>query len=586
MENRGYAVAAQEVMALATAADGFDAAGCDAFCAAAWPASAAQHADADADEEVDARCVAVLGARSSGKSTLLNALFGAKFEVSRPYPAKPSTASAMDIAAPDSEVVGENFAQKPIALLDTHVVSERERDRAFEHRLVCFAVAVSNVIVFNAWTADIGRYEAAGYGMLRTMFAEYGRMHLKADARRTALIIVLRDHDDESSLASLNSLLRADIEKVWADVMKAAPPQLKDNGYTSSTRLDELFELSISSLPHARYRKAAFDEALAHLRDLVLSKLDAEEFSKTIPAEAFATYAEVVWSDIESATSAAVSGGSENSAGGSASQVEIVASYRSDAAFHEQHAKVMKTLSEWHTKSDRGSSISSFGVKASELLSSTLAAYDDAIRATTSSSAATTGQLERRDELEKLLHNNIRAVFNKQVLLLQNKTLQRFKAGMVRRVAANGIASSDQDAAALDECEQWFARHAQDLVVPSMSPALNIAHPQAEVAAVLRDFAARFVDSPTVQLQSMRRLQREANRPPPAYKKLGVGVSLTGAIRPRGTGNFQAALAYARMGHRLNLVVCNDADVAEQGGEGPVPLFRVQPALNIDLSAK
>eukprot|EP00168_Porphyra_purpurea_P005840 TRINITY_DN1697_c0_g1_i1.p2 TRINITY_DN1697_c0_g1~~TRINITY_DN1697_c0_g1_i1.p2 ORF type:complete len:115 (+),score=49.30 TRINITY_DN1697_c0_g1_i1:337-681(+) len=104
-----------------------------------------------------------------------------------------------------------------------------------------------------------------------------------------------------------------------------------------------------------------------------------------------------------------------------------------------------------------------------------------------------------------------------------------------------------------------------------------------EVHNVLSDYTAKFKDSPTVQLQAMRRLERQASRPPSKPRNVSVGLGLTGAVRPRGYGNVQLVTGYSRGPHVVNMTVCNDADAAEQEGQGKVPFFRLQPTLNFDI---
>ena len=49
--------------------------------------------------------------------------------------------------------------------------SRSEQDRGkFEHSSSLFALAMSDILIINMWTSDVGRYTASNYGVLKIMF--------------------------------------------------------------------------------------------------------------------------------------------------------------------------------------------------------------------------------------------------------------------------------------------------------------------------------------------------------------------------------------------------------------------------------
>lgn len=522
-------------------------------------------------EDGDLITVAILGARGTGKSTLLNRLFDTDFEVSRPFAGK-GTSGAVLAASP---------AAPSILLLDSQGADGRDGDASADvvGRVATFSLAFADVLLFNVWAADLGRFEAAGYGLLRTVFCEFIKVFQPDEGRRTLLLFVVRDHDDGSSVESLRMLLRTDLNGLWAGIEDKPAA-------AAEAPLDAFFDIDVVALPHIRHRAEEFSAGVASLRARFFASADVggeeaeaaaaaddalpllkAEYSKAVPADALGTYAEVVWSELAKDRAAALP-----------SKGELVAAYRCDLASDAAMRMATPTLGRWTTDVDRGRDVPSFGNKASTLLSSAMDKFDTATLAHAGSPART----KKRAELHDTLAARLRGLFHKQILGLQNTALTKYKELLLSAVSSGGGGVTDEaQAGALRRVDEWFSRKAEELLVPSLRMSFRPA--RLEVHNVLSDYTAKFKDSPTVQLQAMRRLERQASRPPSKPRNVSVGLGLTGAVRPRGYGNVQLVTGYSRGPHVVNMTVCNDADAAEQEGQGKVPFFRLQPTLNFDI---
>lgn len=114
--------------------------------------------------------VSVLGPQSSGKSTLLNALFGTRFDV-------------MDAQRGRSQTTKGAWAGKAqgrdVVVLDMQGTDSREGgedSKSFERQSALFALAVSDTLVVNLWVHDLGRYNAANLHLLRTIIEVHLRL--------------------------------------------------------------------------------------------------------------------------------------------------------------------------------------------------------------------------------------------------------------------------------------------------------------------------------------------------------------------------------------------------------------------------
>lgn len=505
--------------------------------------------DSATDDGPSLVLIAILGARGSGKSLLANKLFSTQFPVARPFS---GTGTKGCMAAVSSSRA---------LILDTQGSDGREGDSNVVSRVTTLGVALADALIFNVWAADLGRYEAAGYAQLSTIFMENVRIFKSEEPLKTLIVFVIRDHDDGSSLNSLKDILLADIDSLWEQI---------DAG---GAALSDLFDFDFVSLPHVRHRADEFDSAATELgaRLTDASRDDyllAPAYSRNVPAEGLYHYVEVVWKDTDQDKTAG-----ELLPG----RKDLVAAYRCDVAYDAQQRPSLAQLNRWTSEVDRGRTVPSFGSKASSLLETALERYD----ADTLAHASSTIRAKKRGELLSSLQARIRSLFNKQILLLQNAALQRFKSIMLDNVSDPGYET--ETPAAVQRVDEWFAQNAVALLVPSMH--LSFRSARQEVQNALHQYGEGFSNSPTAQLQAMQRMERQAQRAPPRQRNVEFGLGINAACRPAGFGNFQLVTGYARGPHSMQFTLVNDKDVAEQEGQGQVPFFRIQPTINttVDL---
>ncbi|KAA8498154.1 Protein ROOT HAIR DEFECTIVE 3-like 1 [Porphyridium purpureum] len=514
-------------------------------------------------DDAEVCCIAAVGAKGSGKSTLLNELFDASFELGVRCGPRAAASGTHGVWASVVEP-GVVDVGRPLLVLD---LESQEASAAPSSaasgsagsrnpsQCVSFTLALADVIFFNVYASDLGRYDAAGYALLRTMLSEFCRIFPRDDGRRTALVFVVRDHDDGSSVQTLQRMVEDDMTSLWKSVSKSDAYQ--DSGF------DVLFELTLVTLPHIRYRSTEFRAGIDALRQRLSGQTSAllkPEFCKAVPVHALATYAEVVWNDL-----------SDEQVASLPSQRELVAAYRCDAVFSEQHKKLRGRFGHWYSDTEKGCFLGGLGKDVDRLLRRVSRDYADG----TSLFSQWPVRAEQQTRLSTFVQHNFRTLFNKQLLLLQNQTLKRFKNQLSQRISVNGaVAPSDQDTL-IKGMDSWFTRRASGLVAEAF-PELTFYTARLEVEAVLREFAVKFNDSPTVQLQALTRIQREASKPV-KERKLGLSLVLNGVMRPRGYGNLQFVSNYLRNGHRANLVAyCKTDSVRLISARGFQASFRVQ----------
>ena len=173
--------------------------------------------------------------------------------------------------------------------------SRSEEDRGkFEHSSSLFALAMSDILVINMWTSDVGRYTASNYGVLKIVF----EMNLKLFEQKTAkkILIFLRDSDpSRNQKDKIEALILEDIKKIWSEIK--IPEQYSGKGP------ENFFSFEFITLPHLIYREKDFKEEISNLRKRLDKTNDNYFFSnlssiKNVPADGLKQYVTQIWTDI------------------------------------------------------------------------------------------------------------------------------------------------------------------------------------------------------------------------------------------------------------------------------------------------
>lgn len=109
--------------------------------------------------------VAVFGSQSTGKSTLLNRLFKTSFAVMNDSN-RQQTTKGIWMSKSQAQ------SQSNVLVMDVEGTDGRERgeDQDFERKSALFSIAVSEVLLVNIWEHQVGLYQGANMGLLKTVF--------------------------------------------------------------------------------------------------------------------------------------------------------------------------------------------------------------------------------------------------------------------------------------------------------------------------------------------------------------------------------------------------------------------------------
>jgi GTPase Era involved in 16S rRNA processing len=139
--------------------------------------------------------IAVFGSQSTGKSTLLNYLFGTQFGVMSEQERRQTT-KGIWMSKNKREAGGSGMAEN-ILVMDVEGTDGRERgeDQDFERKSALFALATSEVLIVNIWEHQVGLYQGANMGLLKTVFEVNLQLFIK-DSKYVRSSLAARCHAD------------------------------------------------------------------------------------------------------------------------------------------------------------------------------------------------------------------------------------------------------------------------------------------------------------------------------------------------------------------------------------------------------
>ncbi|KAJ1509482.1 Dynamin-like GTPase that mediates homotypic ER fusion [Coelomomyces lativittatus] len=294
---------------------------------------------------MDYNVVAVFGSQSTGKSTLLNRLFGTHFDVMNEKQRSQTTKGIW--------LAKSSTPEKNILVLDLEGTDGRERgeDQDFERKSSLFALAIAEVVIINMWENMVGLYHGANMALLKTVLEAHLQLFQKEGSPKTHLFFVIRDHSSGTPLSSLADTLTTDLTNLWASLK---PPY----------SIETYFTLTFTSLPHKRLLPEAFENDVLQLQHRFVNQNDPNYVfhamhHKQLPLDGFPRYSSKLWEQIQSHEDLDVP-----------TQQELVAQFRCDALMEQAEKSFMDHLRSLSSDQEVEGSV------LDEYLTSALTMYD------------------------------------------------------------------------------------------------------------------------------------------------------------------------------------------------------------------
>ncbi|TGZ84926.1 root hair defective 3 GTP-binding protein [Ascodesmis nigricans] len=395
--------------------------------------------------------VAVFGSQSTGKSTLLNHLFGTQFDVMDEAARRQTTKGIwMARAKEDSKDHGKN-----ILVMDVEGTDGRERgeDQDFERKSALFALATSEVLIVNIWEHQVGLYQGANMGLLKTVFEVNLGLFLKDrnTTHRSLLFFVIRDHIGHTPLKNLQNTLLADLNRIWDSLTK--PPGLE------GSKIDDFFDFQFTTLPHKLLQPDKFITEAHQLRkrftegippgveSLTANGVESTKdgvflpgYHRRIPADGFPMYAESIWEQIVT-----------NKDLDLPSQQELLAQFRCDEIAANCTAVFNETITPFEKQAQSGKVLEGLGPAMKQALSTAVESFEE------SGGRYHKGVFQRkRDDLRHALETRLRSLVVGQLSALSKRSVGEFTeevTGILKKANASNASAAYDFAKIVEEAK-------------------------------------------------------------------------------------------------------------------------------------
>jgi hypothetical protein len=259
-------------------------------------------------------------------------------------------------------------------------------------------------------------------------------------------------------------------------------------------------------------------------------------------------------------------------------------------AIANSHAKQSKyaraKIARWKSRATRGLWTDGFGAEAETTRQRVLSSFDSETLAAAGIVQVAPYRVEQRNQLASLIDTAIADVFSLQVLNLEQRTLKKFCAQLLKKLDVTPPEDvPSENAAAVRAALFAFGNIMSELEVPSLS--LTKVQPNQDMETKLMDVVSTFDDSSEAKIKRTKKIDQVTKKEKkPGQRSIDFGLDLVAVLRPDGYGSLQGFAGYQFGGSQLIFGIHNDADdpsaIAQFGGVRP-PLLRIQPKLRVDV---
>lgn len=248
--------------------------------------------------------ISVFGSQSTGKSTLLNHLFNTNFDVMDETRRQQTTKGIWVAHSPlvSSTAEAGSKSEQNIFVMDVEGTDGRERgeDQDFERKAALFALSTSEILIINIWETQIGLYQGANMGLLKTVFevnlSLFGKSKLDKNEHKVLLLFVIRDHIGVTPLENLAATLTQDLVKMWESLN--IPAEL------SHLQFQDFFDIAFHTLGHKVLQPEKFTDDIKLLGNKIIDTSNRDYLFKNIyhhniPVDGWTMYAENCWNQID-----------------------------------------------------------------------------------------------------------------------------------------------------------------------------------------------------------------------------------------------------------------------------------------------
>lgn len=403
----------------------------------------------------DATCTttvaAFIGPAGVGQSSLINALLGSNLPVSDGH-----TTLGINMAehGGDASVLQAGPPRRIVALDVEGSGGDHAREEARE-LISTLALALADALILTVRMKDLVRRESNGVGALRRGLTELLRFRetgVVSGSGKRLFIVVVTDFEEEvlPREEMINGMLK-EMQAVYDTVVKSA---------RAPVRMADLYDFEFVTLPSKVWQEDAFGEAVEAFRESLIDPFcddylfgGAQSYGRESGEGALGDVATKVWRALQ-----------EEETRDLPEERELTASFECNSTMYKVWEKFRRGTQHWSTDVEEGNVIENFGSASAELLTNTLAVYDQDAAPYRTSSAFGRKRAELKDKLERHLYD----LFTQQTQKLREVSYGSFKEKL-EEISSDGPGFEKSINKALRDAQNYFATEAEKLRSKSSS---------------------------------------------------------------------------------------------------------------------
>ncbi|CAD8195042.1 unnamed protein product [Paramecium octaurelia] len=220
--------------------------------------------------------VSIIGSQSTGKSTLLNQLFGTKFDVQNRQQSVGQTTVGIWIS---------KDVQNNVVVLDVEGSDSVERksgENMVENQTALMALAMSHCFIINVFLNALGQHTSCQLSIIKIIMQQNLKLFQQDTVKH--IIFVVRDWDEDANYEEASRRLNGYLLSIWNEIPK--PDQYKE------TDFHKLFSVQVVTLVYYKMKKE-FVEQTNELHSKLSNQQDPNFIFKDFDYEK-----NVRWSDM------------------------------------------------------------------------------------------------------------------------------------------------------------------------------------------------------------------------------------------------------------------------------------------------
>ncbi|EEA05633.1 uncharacterized protein CMU_026410 [Cryptosporidium muris RN66] len=253
--------------------------------------------------------VSILGSQSTGKSTLLNLLFGTNFQVlDKINSGYCQTTKGLWISSNYKVIDNSINSKSPLLIWDVEGTDSLERgeDRlTFEHRAALYSLAISDCLILNIPLMNLTTFSSSNFGLLKVIINAWFNLKFEDNGRsertKTTLLFTIRDVSCSDKQEMLENKINQTISLLWDNILKEnrnnklnLNTQYKDNTYNLDS-ISDIFDIRVYGIPSYPIDNKGFEITIEKIRNDLFNEILPSKYSRGIPNDGFAYYCESIW---------------------------------------------------------------------------------------------------------------------------------------------------------------------------------------------------------------------------------------------------------------------------------------------------